>query len=585
LGVLAVDALSAGGGRLATLSQESIAALDRVLPQTWSRANPVDIIGDAPGSRYRAALEILLKAPDIDAVLALHAPTATVDAADAARAVIAAAGQKRRRPVRTAWGGEHAVAPARDLFEDAGIASYNSPGQAVRAFLAMVRYRRNQEMLIETPPTLPTSFTPDRAAARRVIERALAEAKADVMLGEADAKTLLAAYGIPVVETRMVADADQAAAAAAAIDFPVALKVQSPDISHKSDVGGVQLHLASADEVVAAARAMVARVAELAPDARMSGFTVQSMALRPGAHELIVGLATDPIFGPVILFGEGGTAVEVIGDRAVALPPLNPSLAHEQMKRTRIYRLLEGYRDRPAADLDAVKLTLLQVSQIAIDLPEVVELDINPLLADAGGVVALDARIRLTATPEPEVTRLAIRAYPEELEETVRLRNGDEVLIRPIRPEDEPAHYDLLSRLSPEDTYFRFFGHIGRLPHQQMARFTQIDYAREMAFIAARPANPEAGRPTSETLGVVRAIADADNRLAEFAIVVRSDMKRQGLGSMLMDKIVAYCRSRGTARLFGSILRDNRGMLALADAFGFRHRPSTGKVVEVELPL
>jgi len=585
LGVLAVDALSAGGGRLATLSPETIAELDRVLPPTWSRANPVDIIGDAPGSRYRAALDILLGAPGIDAVLTLHAPTATADTVDAARAVIEAARQKPRRPLLTAWVGGQAVAPARDIFEKASIASYTAPAQAVRAFLAMVEYRRNQEMLIETPRTLPAGFAPDRVTARRIINTALADGQTDVMLGEADAKMLLAAYDIPVVETRAAADPEQAAAAADEIGYPVALKVQSPDISHKSDVGGVQLHLASADEVVAAARTMIAHITELAPDARMEGFTVQSMALRPGAHELIVGVATDPIFGPVILFGQGGTAVEVVGDRAVALPPLNTALAHEQIKRTRIFRLLEGYRDRPAADLDAIALTLIQVSQIVIDLPEVVELDINPVLADAGGVVALDARIRLTASPEPETTRLAIRPYPESLEETARLKDGDEIVIRPIRPEDEPAHYDLLSSLSAEDSYFRFFGHIGRLPHHQMARFTQIDYAREMAFIAVKPADPGAGRAKSETLGVVRAITDSDNQTTEFAIVVRSDMKRRGLGRLLMGKIVAYSRSRGTARMIGSILRDNRGMLALADAFGFRRRPSTGKVVDVELPL
>ncbi len=585
LGVLAVDALSAGGGQLAPLSDDTVAKLDKVLPPTWSRANPVDIIGDAPGARYRAALEILFEAPDIDAVLALHAPTATADTKDAARAVIAAAREKSRRPLLTSWVGGEAVAPARDIFEEASIASYSSPAQAVRAFLAMIHYRRNQEMLIETPRTLETGFTPDKDLARRIITAALADGQEDVMLSEADAKILLAAYGIPVVETRVVADPEQAVSAADDIGYPVALKIQSPDISHKSDVGGVQLHLANAAELHAAARAMINRIGELAPDARLDGFTVQNMALRPGAHELIIGVATDPIFGPVILFGHGGTAVELVADRAVALPPLNAALAQEQMKRTRIFRLLEGYRDRPAADLNAIARTLIQTSQMIIDLPEIIELDINPLLADAGGVIALDARVRLTATPEPETTRLAIRPYPEELEQIATLKDGRNVLLRPIRPEDEPAHYDLLSGLSPEDAYFRFFGHVGRMPHHQMARFTQIDYAREMAFIAVSDPEDGAARPKAETLGVVRAITDADNQETEFAIVVRSNMKRLGLGGLLMQKIIAYCRDRGTARMIGSILRDNRGMLGLADKFGFRRRPSTGKVVDVELPL
>lgn len=306
------------------------------------------------------------------------------------------------------------------------------------------------------------------------------------------------------------------------------------------------------------------------------------MARRPGAHELIVGAATDPVFGPVILFGRGGIAVEVIADRAVALPPLNANLARELVSRTRVSRLLKGYRDRAPADLEAILRTLIQVSQIIIDLPEVVELDVNPLLAGPEGVLALDARMSLEAASGDPIARLAIRPYPQELEETATLRSGRRVLLRPIRPEDEPAHLELFERLTPEDIYYRFFNVIRRMTHSQLARFTQIDYDREMAFIAT--ATGEEGRP--ETLGVVRAVGDPDNRRAEFAIVVRSDLKRQGLGSALLGKLIRYCRAKGIGELFALALPDNRAVLALSARHGFTvQRGAAGDVVELRLSL
>jgi acetyltransferase len=578
-GVLATDAVIEGSGRLAELSEETLRRLDAALPATWSRGNPVDVLGDATGTRYADALKILLADPNTDALLVLHVPVAVVSPLDVARAVVEAL-REGGNNVFTCWLGHEAAEPARRLFAAAGIPTYDTPSKAVRAFLHVVRYRRNQEMLMETPPSVPAEFTPDRATARRVIDGALAAGR--TVLTEPEAKAVLAAYGAPVVETHVAANVEEALQLADRVGYPVALKILSPDVSHKSDVGGVALDLETPAQLAAAAAAMTARLGRVRPEARIDGFTVQRMARRPGAYELIVGCTTDPVFGPVMLFGQGGVAVEVISDRAVALPPLNVNLARELISRTRIARLLRGYRDRPAVDFNALCLTLIQVSQLVIDLPELVELDVNPLLADDKGVLALDARVRVAPAEAAGHARLAIRPYPRELEEWMTLRSGRPVLLRPIRPEDEPAHHAFHARLTPEDIRSRHFSLVRELPHSQMARFTQIDYDREMAFIATAP-DPQ-GQP--ETLGVVRAAFDPDNTRAEFAIIVRSDLKGQGLGYALLDKMIRYCRSRGVRAVVGQVLPDNRAMLDLAQSLGFESRflPERG-VIEVELRL
>ncbi|MFO1188816.1 MAG: bifunctional acetate--CoA ligase family protein/GNAT family N-acetyltransferase [Alphaproteobacteria bacterium] len=577
-GVLATDDLVIGGGRLATLSAPSMAALDAVLPATWSRGNPIDIIGDAQPDRYVAALDVVLADPEVDAVLAMYAPTAIAPPTEIARRIVPSL-KASKKAVLTSWLGTDWVAPARRLFEEAGIASFESPHKAVGAFLHMTEYWRNQEALLETPAGTGIA-NPDRALAAAIVQRALAEGRRQ--LNEPEAKAVLAAYGVPVVETRIVGDAASARTVAMAMGFPVALKILSPDISHKSDVGGVALDLGSADEVVAAAEAMQSRVASLRPDARLAGFTVQRMARRPRAHELIVGAATDRLFGPVILFGQGGTAVEVVADKAVGLPPLNDVLARQLVDRTRVARLLRGYRDRPAADLPAIGHTLVAVSQLVCDLAEIVELDINPLLADDHGVVALDARITLAPAAKPGDSRLAIKPYPRELEETRTLTDGQAVVLRPIRPEDEPAHQAFFSRLDPADVRFRFFGMVRSLDHTQMARLTQIDYDREMAFVAMPAGKLLAG---GETWGVVRVVADPDNYRAEFALIVRSDLTGKGLGYALLDKMVRYCRGRAMHEIVGIVLADNPRMLALAEALGFTRRRIGGDEFEVRLGL
>ena len=432
---------------------------------------------------------------------------------------------------------------------------------------------------MEIPASVPNDFTPDTNAVRKIINDVLADHRD--LLTEPEAKAVLAAYQIPIVDTRVAIDVDQCRTHAEAIGFPVAVKILSTDNSHKSDVGGVALDLETGDQVAATAAAMLARVQKLHPEARIEGFTVQEMIRRPGAHELIIGINDDPVFGPVILFGQGGTALEVIADRAIALPPLNMSLARNVVERTRISRLLAGYRDRLPADMESICRTLVKVSQLIADLPEIAELDINPLLADADGVVALDARIRVAATKKVGPSRLAIRPYPKELETTIDF-DGGPLMIRPIRPEDEPEHSALFAALSPTDIRFRFFGALREPIHSELARYTQIDYDREMAFIASRD-NAD-GHP--ETLGVTRLICDPDNEVGEFAIVIRSDLKGKGLGSILLRHLIDYARTRKTSTIVGSVFKDNKAMLALAEKNGFTRKLNTKEgIYEMRLTL
>ena len=577
-GVMAVDALVAGGGELAELTPTTLGRLSALLPATWSHGNPVDIIGDAPVDRYRDTLGVLLEDQASDAVLFIHAPTGIVASDTIAEAIIPLF-QATRRPVFSCWMGGDAVAAARQRFAAADLPGFESPEDAIDGFLQLVQYRRNQQLLMEAPPSVPDDFQPDTAAARHVIEYALGAGRS--VLTEPEAKALLVAYGVPVVETRVAADVDQAVEAAMQIGFPVALKILSADISHKSDIGGVYLDIESAGELHNAAATMQRRVASQRPDARLEGFTVQQMIRRPGAFELIIGASEDPVFGPVILFGHGGTAVEVIADRAVALPPLNLPLARDLVARTRIARLLAGYRDRPPADMQAIYRTLRQVSQLLVDMAEITELDINPLLADGTGVIALDARVRISRATQTGSARLAILPYPRELEETIEF-DGRTVIVRPIRPEDEIAHGDFLRNLKPEDVRFRFFGLVREFPHSELARYTQIDYDREMAFIATVTGS----NGHVETLGVVRAVIGPDRLSAEFAIVIRSDLKGKGLGYRLLARIIAYCRDRGVDQMVGETLPNNHDMIMLAQSLGFQHRfRSEDNVVQMTLAL
>ena len=579
IGVLATDNLIANGGRLAELSPETIESLDKILPVNWSHANPVDIIGDSNAERYVNALKILLDDPDYDAILVMLVPAAIINNTEVASAITDAIKQTNK-PVLTCWMGEDAVKDARMIFKKNSIPNYETPEFAIRAFLQTVEYNKNQQNLIEIPPSVPEVFTPDKNKVHDIFEKVLSEKRN--LLTEPEAKEVLNAYHIPVIKTLIAHDVDEAVEHARKIGFPVALKILSKDISHKSDIGGVLLNIESESILQLAAEGMLARIKRINPDAVIEGFTVQEMVNKPGAYELIIGVTSDSIFGPVILFGQGGVSVEVINDKAIALPPLNMKLAKDLVQRTRIYNVLKGYRDVKAANMDAILVTLVKISQLIIDHPELQELDINPLTADSNSVIALDARIKIDVTEFESETRLAIRPYPQDLEEIYRLASGVDILIRPIKPEDEKAHDYFLSHTKPEDIYFRFFRAVNNLSHSQMARFTQIDYDREMAFIAVM--KNEEGK--DETIGVIRVVSDSDNEEAEFAIIVRSDKQNLGIGSKLMIKAIEYSREKKTKRLVGETLMDNHAMQKLAAKFSFEEsRNEQEKTISLRLDL
>lgn len=845
-GVMATDALAAAGGVLATLAPATLARLDVVLPPTWSHGNPVDIIGDAPVARYCQALLLLLAAPEVDAVLLIHAPTAIVSSLAIAQALLAllrgSAGSGKvstRIPVYCCWLGGASVAQARSLWSGAGLPHFETPEAAITGYMQLINYRRNQALLMQVP-SASAGPDPQRLRARQLLAALLERAPADGAIGEAETKQLLALYGIAVVATVVAADVAAALVAAHAIGYPVALKLVSPDVSHKSEVGGVALDIEDDAALAAALAAMTLRLRQLRPQARINGFAVQAMIRRGGATELIVGLSTDPVFGPVVLFGQGGVAVEVVADQVIGLPPLNRVLAADMIGRTRVARLLAGFREHAPADLDAICDVLIRLGQLAADLPQVIELDINPLLANAAGAIALDARMRvkrLTAVgaiapprgggggvasrtganvavapdhvsgrgetaagggtaigsvaeggvtvggavgsggaiaglaagrgaivggadkarveadadggttrgsgpgeaghaeagveggavsgdaasasvvigggseggavtggikggavtgridggavtgvieggagrvtvgagagvkasasggaaqigdadtighsaagvgagadsgkesaggiatdggalsreepaggipidgsvlggnggaPATEgkagdvdllyvadseddaltfagLDRLAILPYPRQLERHLLTPIGA-LTIRPIRPEDAPAHERFFAALSAEDIHMRMFGAMRSLSPAQLARFTQIDYDREMALLATRTA-PDGGE---DTLGVARVVIDPDNYAGEFAIVVRSDLKGRGLGSLLLDCLLDYCRRRRLQLVHGTTLAGNTAMLALAAAKGFALASEQDGMVTLSLPL
>ena len=557
-GVLAADALDVGGGRLATLSPDVVEQLDKVLPAAWSRANPIDIIGDASGQRFTDALAALKDNKDQDAILVMNCPTGVVPPEESCAAVLSAVTPGQGTPLLTCWLGEATAAAARQRFAKAGVPTYETPDDAVRAFMDLVDYRKNQDLLMETPPAGVTVDDAARRAGRAIVETALAAGR--TLLSAPESQALLAAYGVPTVTTRIARTPAEAGAMAADMGGLLALKILSPDISHKSDVGGVALGLSGQADVAAAAAAMLATITARKPEARIEGFVLEPMVMRAGAQELIAGIIVDDVFGPVILFGQGGTAVEVLADRALGLPPLNPLLARDMISRTRVSKLLAGYRDVPKANLARIEATLIRLADLAIDLPEVIELDINPLLADAAGVIALDARVVLRAVETANPRRLAIRPYPVELERPITLRDGHALRVRAIRPEDAPALVEAGVRCSPEDLRLRFFGAMHGLPPWLAARLSQIDYDREMALVAFDPARTEA--PT-EILGVVRLICDPNNTQGEFAIIVRTDFKGQGLGYALMREMLAWGQRRGLAKVVGEVMMENAPMLGM----------------------
>lgn len=569
-GVLAVDDLMRLDGRLAPVGEDLVNALDKVLPANWSRANPIDIIGDAGPERYKATLDAVLAEPKADGILVMNCPTALASSTDAAQAVLDAIAQapypRKVPPILTNWLGQEAAHEARQKFRAAGIPTYESPNDAIQGFFYLWQYTKAQESLMRAPPksTGPTTIADE--AARAIMRTAVRAGR--TLLTEPESKAVLSAFGIPTVATRVATTPEDVADIAHALlkqSESVVVKILSDDISHKSDIGGVRLGLRSPQEARHAAERMLARAAEACPQARIQGFTVQPMIVRKQAHELLLGVYEDPLFGPMILFGSGGTATEIINDTAVALPPLDTTLALDLMEQTRVCRLLKGYRDRPPADLAGIASALVQLSQLVVDCPAVKELDINPLIADETGVIALDARIRIDPDlvemdgPNP---RLAIRPYPNQWERWTETEDGERILIRPIKPADEHLYDNFVARLSPEDIRFRFLAPRKEFSHKFVARFTQIDYARAMAFVALN-------REETELYGIARLAADPDYTKGEYAIIVRSDLKGTGLGWMLMRNLIRYAEREGLQELTGDVLEQNTRMLEMCRALGF----------------
>jgi acetyltransferase len=575
-GALAADAAADNDVVLATLSAPARARLAEVLPPTWSPRNPIDIGRDAGADRFGDVLEAALGDADNDGVLVLFAPTMKLGAGATAQRLlpIIAASHK---PVVTAWLGEAEAGIGRALCKEARVPALASPEQGVEAFSHLARYQRSRRFRLQVPPPRVDELALDLAGARTLIEavrrrgRLVGEASAEAVLAEDDSKRLLERFGIEVVRGELATTAAQARLHAEQIGFPVALKVRADGITHKSEVGGVLLGVGSAEDVERGFDLIASRVASRTPQARFTGVLVQKMITRPDGRELVLGLVRDPIFGPVVSFGMGGVAVEVVGDLAVAMPPLNRELARHLIDRTRVSRMLGPFRGMPAIDEERLIDAVLRISELACELPCVRELEINPLLADASGVLALDARVVVDDAPlqpDPGYSHLAIRPYPKALARTVLLSGGQQILLRPVRPEDVEADQRLVARLSPNSLYQRFHAPIRELSLERLARFFQIDYDREMALAAIDVENG-----VEEIRGIVRYSRNADGESAEFGIVVDDAWQGRGLGGAMMDAIEDCARASGVTEMIGFVLADNREMAAMMTARGYRtHR-------------
>ena len=565
-GVLAIDQLLDQGCELATLTPATMAALDAALPATWSRSNPVDIIGDAPPARYRAAVEAVAADTGVDALLVMNCPTALASPVDAAAAVasLVSNGLVNGKPILASWLGKQAAEPARDVLRKAGVASFDSPAPAAEAVALLTRWSSLRKSLERVPATRgPQSV--DYQKVQDILEAAAAEGRA--LLTEPEAKAVIGAYGIPVPEIIVaVTEAEVVLAAQKLLQTAPAIvvKMLSKAISHKSDLGGVVLNLKDPESAEAAARDIRARVATRYPDKPLDGFAVQPMIRRSGAEELIVGINVDPVFGPTILFGKGGTAVEVEDDTATGLAPLDEVFAGELIDRTRVSRLLAGYRDRPPAKRDAIVGGLLSLSQLTIDFPAIAGVDINPLLADADGVIALDARVEISpariAERGPNAS-LSIRPYPSGWENTIAAE-GRSYTIRPIRPDDAGLYPAFLARVTSDDLRLRFLTPLKAISPEMLIRLTQLDYDRDIAFVAL-------DQSSGELAAIVRYASDPDHEAAEFGVLVRSDLQGQGLGRILMKQLIVYAKAEGLQRLDGLVFEENKRMQAICRELGF----------------
>ncbi|WP_428774995.1 bifunctional acetate--CoA ligase family protein/GNAT family N-acetyltransferase [Vibrio sp.] len=565
--IMAVDALLERGGKLAKLDDSLLARLDELLPASWSCNNPIDLVGDGDHKRYVETLNAILDSDCADAILIMHSPSAVAHSLETAQAVVDAVKahpRSRRFNILTNWSGEATAKPARQFFTLAGFPTYRTPESAVTAFMHLVEYRRNQKQLMETPKTTEAVHSEKLAEAHQWISDKLQDHDS-LALDTHLIGRFLEYFDFKVLPTWIASDASEAVHIAEQIGYPVAVKLRSPDIVHKSDVQGVMLNLRNSNEVASASQAILDRTKLSYPTANIHGLLVQAMAKLAGGEELRIKVKSDNTFGPVILIGQGGSEWDESLDAAAALPPLNMTLA-----RYLIVRAIKSGKIRPQKlpepmDINGLSEFLVRISQMVVECPQVHELDIHPVLANGNEFTILDADLVLKQYSGDPQQRLAVRPYPVEFEEEVVLRDGDVALLRPILPEDEPLHADFIKHVSKDDLYKRFFTDVGEFNHEALANFTQIDYDREMAFVAVVKVQ---GKPT--IIGVSRALINPENTDAEFAILIRSDLKGKGLGRILMNKIIDYCRYKGTAQISGMTMPSNRGMLTLAQKLGFK---------------
>ncbi len=562
-GVMATDRASDLGLVMATLSDATMERLSQVLPPNWSHGNPVDVIGDAQVDRYQHAVAACLEDPNVDGVLTILTPQAMTKPLEAAKAVIELS-KSHKKPLLTCWMGEAQVAESRKEFARAKTPNFRTPEPAVEVFSYLSAYYQNQKMLMQMPGPLSHHLEPDVEGARMVIEGALLDKRK--VLSEMESKALLSAFHIPVAQTMVAHSPNEALLIAQQLGFPVAMKVNSRDITHKSDAGGVMLNLGNAQAVRAAYHEITENIKRNRPNAHMDGISIQPMIVKPNGRELMVGVINDPVFGPVITFGAGGTMVEVMGDRSVTLPPLNTFLVKDLIKGTRISKLLGAFRHMPPADMDALESVLLRVSEMVCELPMLMEMDINPLIVDEHGVLAADARV-VVDFRQPNADRyahMAIYPYPSHLVDHWQLADGTDITVRPIRPEDAELVQAFVRNLSEQSRYFRFMNSVQELSHAMLVRFTQIDYSREMALIAV---TEEGGKEVE--LGVARFATNPDGESCEFALVIADCMHGKGLGQKLMGAMMDAARSKGLKVIEGEVLRNNTDMLHLMDRLGF----------------
>lgn len=579
-GVMAIDRAVDLGVSVAGLSPETVERLNQALPAIWSHNNPVDILGDATPQRYRDAVGICMEDPGVDGVLVILTPQAMTQPREVAQLLVQDAGTFSK-PLLTCWMGAAQTMEGRARFAQAAIPSFNTPEAAVEAYSYITDYYRNQRLLAQVPAPLSHREAPDVAGARMVIESVLAERRK--VLSEMESKALLSAFHIPVANTVVARSPSEALLLAEQFGFPVAMKINSPDITHKSDAGGVKLNLMNAAAVRAAYNEMIEEVKRNRPNARVDGIAIQPMVSKPNGRELMAGVISDPIFGPVISFGAGGTAVEVLRDRAIALPPLNGFLARELIGGTRVAKLLGSFRHMPPVQMEALESLLLRVSEMVCELPWLREMDINPLIVDEHGLLAVDARVVVDYAPvsADRYAHMAIHPYPSHLVMHWQLPDGTDVTIRPMRPEDAAIEQEFVRRLSEETKYFRFMHAVQELSEDMLVRFTQLDYDRELALIAV---TEEKGREVE--IGVCRYAINPDGESCEFALVVSDQWQHKAVGHRLMGSLIDAARSKGLKTMEGEVLVSNHNMLKLVETLGFtiapsREDPSIKKITKV----